>query len=1047
MKISSLFIDGFGVFNKWKPPEEFGDGLTAVLGQNEAGKTTLLSFIRRMLYGFPGGKKQNINHYQPVNGGAIGGRLEILGDDGMKYHLTRAGVRGEPSVTLADGTTLLGSTLPSLLGPGNQVFYENVCAIGLDELQQFSTLNQDEIRDRLAAAGAGNLPVRKVSSFLVESADAIYAVRGRKKQINEIISEIKQLDQEIRIAKDQQSEYDQITDELARLTRVRLEEQENRQRFAEEIEYSKALAQGWEPYSERKDALHQVRDIPKTGPFPGDALPELNRIEEEISRLAEVCHNLEESIGTVDQQFRNCQVRDEILAEKDAIHEIERSIEWYRSQVASRSDIANKRTQEEQRLTEKLRYLGEGWDEERISLFDTSVPVRDEADTIRERLRSGERASEKATSQVSVAEQAVTEKEGSVLSLKERRMEIGDVPDPDVAGRQLANARELTGCMQELAGYEARIQTIQQDEARRDEILRAFSRSQEPAVPSWPGILVLLAAVLSFAGGVLMDALLLGGIVGLLLIIAAAGLFLSMRKGGEETNTFAEAGSYATEIKKLGEQRRAAETERDQCRQRVQQLADALGLSKSISRTTAEACLHASDDLLRKAERAAEIDTEISRAIGLVQSANDTLKKAHEQLESAHKERTEALERWEAWCTARDLSPGMNPDRIPDLFKEIEAAAQSYARIKGYSTEEKEVAATIEQFREKVAAAAAACGEEMNGPSDLVAEYVVRLLKDEEELNRTRENLKKTLEEERNKLEKESKRLEEANEHLGRFLGEGGAETADEYRRRVAQSVGRGRLLGIIQNAELMIRRISGDERYEEFMTALQEYDPLSMSIRREEKEEMVKGIEERIGETNQSIGELTAAKRQIEEDHDLPLLLSRQAALVEGLRSVSRQWAVSTVASHLLNQAVSTFERERQPQIIKEAQSFFTRFTGGRYTRIITPLDGGEIYVEEADGTHKTLPQLSRGTAEQLYLALRFGYIRDYATSSVPVPIIFDDILVNFDPARRKNACDAIADLAGTCQVLYFTCHPETVRDLKEAVPGAVVMEMGRGG
>ncbi len=244
MKISSLFIDGFGVFNKWKPPEEFGDGLTAVIGENEAGKTTLLSFIRRNLYGFPGGKKQNINHYQPVNGGTIGGRLEILGDDGREYHLTRTGVRSEPSVKLACGAPLSGSTLPSLLGPGNQVFYENVCAIGLDELQQFSTLNQDEIRDRLAAAGAGNLPVRKVASFLDDSADAIYAVRGKKKLMNELMSGIKTLDQEIRVAKNQQSDYDRITDELARLTGLRLEEQERKQGFVGEIEYYKALSQG-----------------------------------------------------------------------------------------------------------------------------------------------------------------------------------------------------------------------------------------------------------------------------------------------------------------------------------------------------------------------------------------------------------------------------------------------------------------------------------------------------------------------------------------------------------------------------------------------------------------------------------------------------------------------------------------------------------------------------------------------------------------------------------------------------------------------------------
>lgn len=1045
MKISSLFIDGFGVFNKWKPPEEFGDGLTAVIGENEAGKTTLLSFIRRMLYGFPGGKKQNINHYQPVNGGTIGGRLEILGDDGREYHLTRTGVRGEPSVKLASGAPLSGSTLPSLLGPGNQVFYENVCAIGLDELQQFSTLNQDEIRDRLAAAGAGNLPVRKVASFLDDSADAIYAVRGKKKLMNELMSGIKTLDQEIRVAKNQQSDYDRITDELTRLTGLRLDEQKRKQEFVGEIEYYKALSQGWEPFSERKDALDQIRDIPETGPFPGDALVQLNRMQEDLSRITEVCRDLRESIGTTDQQYRSCEVRDEILAEKDAIHEIERNIEWYRSQVTARGDITNKRTQEEQRLNEKLRYLGEGWDEERISLFDTSVPVRDEADNLREWLRSSERASDKAQSEVSVAEQAVTEKEGSVRSLQKRRMEIGDVPDMDTAGRRFANARELIGSIQELFGHEQRIQAIQQEEARRDEILSAFSRPEEPKTPSWPGILVLLAAVLSIAGGVLMNALLLGGIIGLILIIAAAGLFLSMRKGDEEKNTFAEAGSYRAEIKRLAEQRQDAEAERDKIRQKVQQLADALGVRGTITRTAAEECLHASEDLLRKAEKAAEIDLDIEQAISHLHAADDVLKKAQKQLADADKERSDALEIWQAWCTARDLSPDMNPDRMPDLINEIEAAAHAYARIRGYIAEEEGVAANIERFQEKVSAVAAACGEEMSGPHDFVAEDLARMLDEEEALDRTRASLKATLEKQRTKLEKETRRLAEADEKLNTFLSEGGAETEDEYRMRVAQADERARLLGVIQNAESMIRRISGDERYAEFMIALEKYDPLSMEVQREEKQEIVKHIEESIGSINQDIGQLNAAKKQIEEDHNLPLLLSQQAALVEELQSVSRQWAVYTVASHLLNQAVSTFERERQPQIVREAQSFFSRFTGGRYTRIITPLDGGEIYVEEADGTHKTIPQLSRGTAEQLYLALRFGYIRDYATSSVPVPVIFDDILVNFDPARRKHACDAIADLAETCQVLYFTCHPETVRDLKEAVPGAVVMGLGR--
>ncbi len=94
--------------------------------------------------------------------------------------------------------------------------------------------------------------------------------------------------------------------------------------------------------------------------------------------------------------------------------------------------------------------------------------------------------------------------------------------------------------------------------------------------------------------------------------------------------------------------------------------------------------------------------------------------------------------------------------------------------------------------------------------------------------------------------------------------------------------------------------------------------------------------------------------------------------------------------------------------------------------------------------GGRKKIDELSRGTAEQLYLALRFGYTCDYVTSSAPVQVVFDDILVNFDPDPLKNACRAIADLAETCQILYFTCHPQTVDDLVEVRPDAVVMDIG---
>jgi uncharacterized protein YhaN len=43
------------------------------------------------------------------------------------------------------------------------------------------------------------------------------------------------------------------------------------------------------------------------------------------------------------------------------------------------------------------------------------------------------------------------------------------------------------------------------------------------------------------------------------------------------------------------------------------------------------------------------------------------------------------------------------------------------------------------------------------------------------------------------------------------------------------------------------------------------------------------------------------------------------------------------------------------------------------------------------------------------------------------------DDILVNFDPQRARASISAILELADRNQILFFTCHPETVSLIKE--------------
>lgn len=182
-------------------------------------------------------------------------------------------------------------------------------------------------------------------------------------------------------------------------------------------------------------------------------------------------------------------------------------------------------------------------------------------------------------------------------------------------------------------------------------------------------------------------------------------------------------------------------------------------------------------------------------------------------------------------------------------------------------------------------------------------------------------------------------------------------------------------------------------------------------------------------------------------EGRDRAMALDRQQ--LEGLKAQAEQaaerYVVDSLAVRLLNRARERFESERQPDVVRTAGRVFSAMTRGRYTDVRVPLDGSGVTVLSASGQLKTSEQLSRGTAEQLYLALRVGLIGSLGTTGASLPVLMDDVVVNFDPERREGAVLAIGELAAMRQVLFFTCHPETAAALTAGVAGSKVLQMDR--
>ena len=157
------------------------------------------------------------------------------------------------------------------------------------------------------------------------------------------------------------------------------------------------------------------------------------------------------------------------------------------------------------------------------------------------------------------------------------------------------------------------------------------------------------------------------------------------------------------------------------------------------------------------------------------------------------------------------------------------------------------------------------------------------------------------------------------------------------------------------------------------------------------------------------------------------------------------RDYAILAVAARLLSLAQERYERDRQPEVVKRAEAAFAEMTNGRYGRIAVPLGKDSIEVFDVSSAATTPNKLSLGTAEELYLALRLGLIEQLGDAGRGLPVLMDDILVDFSPDRLGPAAAAIADLATRRQVVFLTCHPATADLLCRVSPSAVRLELER--
>ena len=188
MIIRRLHIDNFGIFHDFDL--ELAPGINHLAWHNEAGKSTLLEFIRRIFWGFPD-KRSKLNPYPPLKGsGLYGGFLEVTLKNGTQLRLERYGTRGKLKIISEKGDAETVSDI-SCYTKISEVFYRNVCAVTLDEVTAFAALDDPEIRNRLYGnvLSSGGVSLSEIQNTLTNESESIFKRRGSLHLLMQLSSE------------------------------------------------------------------------------------------------------------------------------------------------------------------------------------------------------------------------------------------------------------------------------------------------------------------------------------------------------------------------------------------------------------------------------------------------------------------------------------------------------------------------------------------------------------------------------------------------------------------------------------------------------------------------------------------------------------------------------------------------------------------------------------------------------------------------------------------------------------------------------------------
>ncbi len=975
MKITDLQLQQYGIYHdaSWQPSQT---SLNIVMGENESGKTTMLRFIRDMLFGYGRGKWQGRK-----------GNMGFVRSDGQFYLV----FRNEKEQWFENANHVkFTEDLPAAWWHGlNRSIYEKIFAVGLEDLQGASFLANDTVRSRFFMLQGGD-KLANAKAELEEAKGKLFTSSAQgKRKINQLASDLEEAEKELDGLSRQEKDFSDLQHRQEEMKKEIADLQLKLDKDNEENSRLEKRLGAWKYYQQAVSVKHQLDLSSQVTMFPSNGKEQWNQL---MNRM-KVIHDQKESLQEKLDAYKPVK-KEEIIPWMGVENELEK---LYVDLGQWRQTMADAEEMEKEKSDWRIDFVNLGYS---LPLWDHALNL--DKPCVNVDWEEGRRLSKS-------------------LGVRNNELHFWEQREPEVEklsdDMELPEKEESESDWQNIESMASELEQVLHEEADVQSEMDSISATEDKKFTPW--LWLSMAFVLMAAGSIAAFYMAKAGIMSMYgaggaAVLAVLFFYLHSHVIHKKGNT----------LEKLALRKEELETLREKVSEKF---------PGQAPKTVDE--LKAFHNLMQEKRSGFYKDQAKRQAVSW---KKETIRKQMQQHKNWEEEgeiltekRNKAEKAWNDWLKRNSL-PKTGAENLSALQEQWQKiySAEGKGKILDFRLEQ--IDAKLDAFAARAQSIIKATGlpyaVSPDGIADIYEENHRRSLEWEalQEKNKQHEA-----------YEKEMSKLDEGwascQREMDTLLNLVQAKNAEEFAEKVNAHEHHDQIAKEWERVKQDLRMYAGgEEEFEALWHALEtgQYDQwmeTHNTLSRRIEEESAK-----LGELQRSQGAIDNEIFRLAGDDSMTSALQKKEKIEAELKSALEEWLTLMYTEELLTRAQTIYESGRQPQIMKMANEFLKDMTMGKYSLHMAD-NGKDIFIEDSTHAVKNEKIWSSGTGDQVFLAIRLAMALSFGEQIEPLPIVLDDIFVRFDEKRQRETLRFLMELGKKQQIFLFTCHERTMHIAEE--------------